>query len=107
MMKLLGNFVVKGDPSIDTETAGEDREGGATITKWPISTLEQPNLMVLNTTGGEVYKGPSSVPGGPNITQSRGPGLRNDFRVVNADEWEGGRGERCKFWRGVGRLVPE
>ena len=35
------------------------------------------------------------------------PVLRNDFRVVDAAAWEGGRGARCEFWRREGPKVPE
>lgn len=41
-----------------------------------------------------------------NVTERRGPGLRNDFQLVNAFTWEGGRGVRCGFWS-MGVLVPE
>lgn len=42
-----------------------------------------------------------------NVTGYRGPGLKNDFSVVDAHSWEGGRGIRCDFWRSMGILVPE
>lgn len=35
------------------------------------------------------------------------PGLKNNFTLVNAYTWEGGRGYRCDFWRSVGAVVPE
>jgi len=28
-------------------------------------------------------------------------------RLVDALEWEGGRGARCDFWRSMGEKVPE
>lgn len=43
---------------------------------------------------------------GINVTVYEGPGLRNEFTVVDAWAWEGGRGVRCDFWRGVGAVVP-
>ena len=42
-----------------------------------------------------------------NITEFQDPGLKNQFDVVNAYTWEGGRGIRCDFWRSVGIVVPE
>ena len=36
-----------------------------------------------------------------------GPGVVNDFRLVDAETWEGGRGARCRFWRDVAPRVPE
>lgn len=42
-----------------------------------------------------------------NITEGVGPGLRNDFRVVDAWEWEGGRGARCEGWRDLGGVIGE
>lgn len=31
----------------------------------------------------------------------------NDFSLVNAYTWEGGRGVRCDFWRSMAGIVPE
>lgn len=42
-----------------------------------------------------------------NITQMINPGLEALFRIVNAESWEGGRGERCELWRSLGATVPE
>lgn len=42
-----------------------------------------------------------------NGTQHIGPGLENDFSIVDAGSWEGGRGARCDFWRSIGKVVPE
>jgi hypothetical protein len=42
-----------------------------------------------------------------NLTEAVGPGLRNNFTLVNAYTWEGGRGYRCDFWRSMAALVPE
>ena len=61
-------------------------------------------MLNLNQTGGVPYAGPP-VNGADN-TQFRGPGLRNEFAVVDAYAWEGGRGKRCEFWSEVGRQVP-
>ena len=39
------------------------------------------------------------------VTEEEGAGLRNDFKLVDAYTWEGGRGARCEFWRSMGGLV--
>lgn len=41
------------------------------------------------------------------ITQMVDPGLEARFRIVDAESWEGGRGERCELWRDLGATVPE
>lgn len=102
-MMIWGNFVTKGgDPSIPAEVAGGERgvgEGGwnGTFPRWEES---RPQMVDLNTTGGEPYVSSGYVV--PNTTAYGGPGVRNDFRVVDADAWEGGRGERCEVWRRLG-----
>lgn len=42
-----------------------------------------------------------------NITQMVNPGLVSRFRIVDAESWEGGRGQRCELWRDLGASVPE
>jgi hypothetical protein len=42
-----------------------------------------------------------------NETEYRDPGLTNNFTLVNAYTWEGGRGYRCDFWRSMAGIVPE
>ena len=69
--------------------------------------------MDLNITGGQSYSttsgvDPLSITTAPfNITEDEEPGLRNNFSLVDAFSWEGGRGVRCDFWRGMGGIVPE
>lgn len=61
--------------------------------------------MNLNTTGGTIKQ--------VNVTENLqyfvrlDPGVVNDFRLVDANSWEGGRGARCEFWRSVAPRVPE
>ena len=59
----------------------------------------------INQTGGRPYSTYSVT--GAVVTQFREPGLRNRLSFVNAYEWEGGRGERCDFWRGLSPVVPQ
>ncbi|KAL8724491.1 MAG: hypothetical protein Q9166_007925 [cf. Caloplaca sp. 2 TL-2023] len=129
-MTIWGNFITKNDPSIpanvvvganDAATVGASNSSTASIdslpnqpdaiSNWPPYTLAAPYQMNLNQSGGVPFDF-SPYPGFPglqldNVTQFRDPGLRNDFSLVNAYTWEGGRGMRCDFWRSVGRIVPE
>jgi len=65
---------------------------------------ETSQMLNLNTTGGVQYQTVLST--GVNATQSMGPGLQTAFSVVNARTWEGGRGERCAFWKEIAEMVP-
>ncbi|XPS67857.1 hypothetical protein M3J09_000151 [Ascochyta lentis] len=72
---------------------------------WPAWVQDGGSRMLdLNTTGGVPYES-VQVTGG-SVTQFREPGIQNDFRVVDALKWEGGRGARCAFWRSVAGRVP-
>lgn len=53
--------------------------------------------MNLNTTGGVPYETVTQF--GAVVTQFKDPGVSNKFNVADAWKWEGGRGERCEFWR--------
>ena len=72
---------------------------------WPIYSSSSNIQMNLNTTGGTV----KTVPVTPDFSYDLrlDPGVTNDFQLVNADTWEGGRGSRCQFWREVASRVPE
>lgn len=71
-------------------------------------------LLNMNQTGGTPKSVPPSQagllfdnqPGRFNVTVYTGEGLKPSFNVANADDWEGGRGERCEFWRRIGPRVP-
>lgn len=114
-----GNFVRFGDPSVPPGVAngGAGPEPGP-LGQWPEFSLARPLMMNFNQTGGTPYEstavqvrndGPLTVVGDKdrNVTLHSKPGLRNDFRVVDAYAWEGGRGARCDFWRSIGPIVPE
>lgn len=115
VMKMLGNFVVKSDPSITLVAAkGAGGDGGVSsdaevkaATAWPIYSLEKPLQMNWNTTGGTEYLADSFSSTAPPIRQTKEPGLRNKFDVVDAVKWEAGRGSRCEFFKSVGPRVPE
>ena len=103
-MTIWGNFITQNNPSISPSIAnGVDGTGdGLAATDFPPWNLRSPLQLNLNQTGGRAY---SSVK--INTTQFEEPGLMNDFSVVDAYSWEGGRGVRCDFWRSVGMVVPE
>ncbi|KAK1712982.1 Alpha/Beta hydrolase protein [Colletotrichum acutatum] len=107
--KIWGNFITGNDPSISNELAngassGADigAENGAS--QWPVWTEEAPKQVNLNQTGGVPYEFTTSW--GAQVTQFMAPGQVNDIRVVPADSWEGGRGARCEFWRGLAPSIP-
>ncbi|KAL8709781.1 MAG: hypothetical protein Q9220_005567 [cf. Caloplaca sp. 1 TL-2023] len=127
-MTIWGNFITTNNPSISADIAlgvngasalASNASDASTdplpnqseaAANWPAYTLAAPYQLNLNQSGGvpfegAAYPGPTS-PGG-NITQFSDPGKRNDFTLVNAYTWEGGRGMRCDFWRSIARIVPE
>ncbi|KAF2688723.1 alpha/beta-hydrolase [Lentithecium fluviatile CBS 122367] len=57
----------------------------------------------LNETGGVPYETVTQF--GVTVTQFADPGLKNDFKVVDAYDWEGGRGKRCEFWKSMADKV--
>ena len=72
---------------------------------WPMYSTDSNIQMNLTTTGGTVKT--VFVTRDLSYDLRLGPGVTNDFRLVNADTWEGGRGSRCRFWREVASRVPE
>ena len=108
-MTIWGNFVTQNNPSISPIIAnGVNGTGnGVAATNFPAWNLRNPLQLNLNQTGGQPYSSTTFSPQAPNITEFEEPGLVNDFSVVDARSWEGGRGVRCDFWRSVGGIVPE
>ena len=105
-----GNFITGSNPSISTALANGASSGVNATTpnpasNWPLHTPENPIMLNLNETGGEPYENPSR-PDLKSIPHYGGPTLRNDIRAVNSRTWEGGRGNRCEFWRSMGPKVP-
>jgi hypothetical protein len=107
--EIYGNFITKDDPSISNVVANgassPDPNATNPASSWPKCTDNNPMQVNLNETGGTAYStiSPQGVP----VTQFREPGLMNDFTVVNAYAWEGGRGQRCEFWRALSPYVPQ
>lgn len=109
IQKIWGNFIVSGSPviSMADATAGFSNAtapaDGDNI-DWPAYTLSEPFQMDLNTTGGDVTL--KTITADLSYYIRNGSGIVNTFRLVNATSWEGGRGERCSFWRDVAPRVP-
>lgn len=114
-MTMVGNFVRYNDPAISQAVAlGSSSNSGVAAASanaaanWPSFSVQAPYQLNLNQTGGTVTSVPLGLPGIPgNGTVYLGPGLMNNFSLVNAYTWEGGRGMRCDFWRAVSGRVPE
>jgi len=109
--QMWANFILHGDPSISAELANgasaDNVSAENPMAEWPSYRVERPVMVNLNQSGGvEVLAPPSGVWRAREVVQMRMPGLRNDFSLVDARQWEGGRGERCDFWREVGGKVP-
>ncbi|KAI1205836.1 putative carboxylesterase [Annulohypoxylon truncatum] len=111
MQKIWGNFIIHDNPIIPIPDATANY-ANATVPigmygdiDWPEFTLENPVQMSLNTTGGNVST--VTVPPYLNYYVREGVGIVNSFNLSNAFTWEGGRGERCEFWRAVAERVPQ
>jgi hypothetical protein len=103
-----GNFVSQSNPSISNAIANgisTNNTAPNPASSWPAFNIYAPYQINLNETGGTAIS-TTYIPG-VNYTQYVGNGLQNDFSLVNAYSWEGGRGYRCDFWRAVGAIVPE
>jgi hypothetical protein len=103
-----GNMITGGNPSVSNAIANgasspnPSAPNGAS--SWPVWTPTSPKQMNLNITGGVPYD--FTTMWGRVVTQFQGPGLLNDIGVVPADTWEGGRGQRCDFWKGLTPHIP-
>ena len=109
--KLWGNFIMHNTPVISVMEASANATN-ATVPRgndgnidWPTYSVSNPIQMNLNTTGGRV----ESIYVTPDLSffLRLDPGVTNDWRLVDAYTWEGGRGKRCQFWRDVAPRVPE
>lgn len=108
-MNIYGNFVTKDNPSISASlvyssnnTSNNSSQPNA-AENWPEYSARTPYQINLNQTGGTPSQGEYL---GTNATILTGPSLQNDFSKVNAYTWEGGRGQRCDYWRSISSLLP-
>jgi hypothetical protein len=110
--RIWGNFIINGTPVISVEDA---TAGAANATvpidashpdqiSWPQYSLQNSTFMNLNTTGGDVSL--VTVTDELSYYVRQGDGIVNTFRLANATTWEGGRGDRCKFWQSIALRVP-
>ena len=109
--KFWGQFIMADSPVIALRDATANMSNasvpiGANGTiDWPPYSPRHPFQMDLNTTGG--YLIPDVVTSNLSYWLREGDGIVNNFRLVNASSWEGGRGARCDFWRAVSERVPQ
>lgn len=117
-----GRFIIYDDPRLPAAVisgittlqngsiTGDDIAAAGTglWPRWKVGS-EKGRMLNLNMTGGHETHILWTSGGGQsfNVTQYAGPGLTAKFDVVDAWSWEGGRGERCKFWAEMGSVVPE
>jgi carboxylesterase type B len=110
-MTIWGNFVTQSNPSVSSSIAAGSSSNTTANTnaasRWPAFSIAEPYQLNLNQTGGVPEIGGIEILSPVNTTFFTGPGLMNNFTLVNAYTWEDGRGERCDFWRSVAALVPE
>ncbi|TID12894.1 carboxylesterase 2 [Venturia nashicola] len=107
-MNIWGNFITIDNPSISNKIANgaaSNSTASNAASSWPTFNVNAPYQLNLNQSGGALLSIPMTA--AANATELVGSTLRNDFRLVNAYTWEGGRGARCNFWRNMGVAVPE
>ncbi len=112
--KMWGNFIINDSPVISVADAkggvanssvppGDGYGGGGNI-QWPEWDADQPVLLDFNSTGG-VFSHRVVTPN-LSIDYYSDPGVSNQISLANATSWEGGRGERCDFWKSMALKVP-
>jgi carboxylesterase type B len=107
--RIWGNFIMTNNPSISNAVAN----GAASVnpaaanpaSTWPLWNDQKPQQINLNETGGVPYTYMTTF--GASVTQFMDPGLKNNITLVDASAWEGGRGQRCQFWRTMSPSVPQ
>jgi hypothetical protein len=106
-----GNFIVHDNPVISVQDATANYTNatvpiapGAKTILWPEYSINQPQQLNLNTTGGVVDL--VTVTDDLSFNVRTGAGIVNKFSLVDAFTWEGGRGARCDFWRTIAPNVP-
>lgn len=104
------NFITTGDPSIPSHVLVGSHQHAKQEEKWwqwpewnsAEGTVSSKTRAMVNwnQTGGEEYETYYlPLADGKLVTQYQGKGLRNAISVVDASNWEMGRGERCEVLR--------
>ncbi|TFB01758.1 putative secreted lipase [Trichoderma ghanense] len=110
--RIWGQFILEQNPVISVSDA-KAGEANATVPidgsrpgdmAWPAFSAQNQTFLNLNTTGGEVEL--VTVTEELSYYVRGGEGIVNSFRLADGRTWEGGRGERCGFWRAVAPRVP-
>ncbi|KAL6705218.1 hypothetical protein ACN47E_007178 [Coniothyrium glycines] len=113
--KIWGNFIIKNTPVISVSDArggvanssvpAYGGYGNAAPIAWPAWDVKSPQLLNLNTTGG--VRTPIKATEDLQYNLYADPGVSNVITVADAVKWEGGRGKRCEFWKGVAKNIPQ
>ncbi|KAM0185445.1 hypothetical protein ACHAPC_005040 [Botrytis cinerea] len=123
VQKIWGRFIIYDDPTLPSDvvtsiiTLGNGTQTGDNISaagagvwpQWKTDGYDAYQMLKLNMTGGQPTEISWTTGDGLsfNITESTGSGLEADLAIVDAYDWEGGRGARCDFWADIGSEVPE
>lgn len=110
--KIWGNFIIHDNPAISITDATANYPNatvpvawpGSETILWPEYSIDHPQQLNLNTTGGIVDL--IIVTDELSYTVRTGAGIVNNFSLVDAFTWEGGRGARCAFWSTISQSVP-
>jgi hypothetical protein len=109
---LWGNFIINDTPVISVKDATAGMANATVpidadhsdLISWPQYSLQDATFLNLNTTGGEVSL--VTVTDELSYYVRSGDGIVNTFRLANATTWEGGRGDRCRFWQTIAPRIP-
>ncbi|KAI9800147.1 MAG: hypothetical protein M1833_003474 [Piccolia ochrophora] len=102
-----GNFITRNDPSVADDDVVDNANGENPLDPFPPYDSRNAYQLNLNVSDAREVRVATPVVGRMNVTGVDDEGARNDFEVVNAFTWEGGRGMRCDFWKSVGGIVPQ
>ncbi|KAI0474359.1 carboxylesterase [Xylaria cf. heliscus] len=117
--QIWGNFIVRGDPTLNAVQVGTTKQGNITAAgagNWPQwgGRPERDYLLNLNMTGGMPVNTPTQI-GGNTVdvtsyipsTDGSYPELEASFNLASGWSWEGGRGSRCQLWVDLGQWAFE
>ncbi|KAF7897736.1 uncharacterized protein EAF01_008702 [Botrytis porri] len=123
VQKIWGRFIIYNDPTLPSDvvtsitTLGNGTQTGDNISaagagvwpQWKTDGYGAYQMLKLNMTGGQPTEVAWTTGDGLsfNVTKDTGLGLEADLAIVDAYDWEGGRGARCNFWADIGNEVPE